>query len=79
MYQPRSKLFQLYPSKWIDFSHFSILIQLTNDLLLFKVSETNNYWKKIEQKNPIPPRESHVSLTLTHKHILIYGGTTPTE
>jgi hypothetical protein len=61
------------------FFSFLMFIQLTNDLLLFKVSETNNYWKKIEQKNPIPPRESHVTLTLTYRHILIYGGTTPTE
>ena len=53
--------------------------QLTNDLIQFKVSEPNHFWRKLEQKNPLPPRESHVGVSLNDKTILIYGGNNADE
>jgi N-acetylneuraminic acid mutarotase len=43
------------------------------------MTENNTYWRKIDQVNPIRPRESHVSLTLQQRYILIYGGYSPEE
>ena len=36
-------------------------------------------WRKLEQKNAIPPRESHVCGLVEGKYMLVYGGTTPRE
>lgn len=76
MHQSRGKLLRLpLGSSFLSTSP----IQLTNELLQLKVADPHPYWRKIEQKNPIPPRESHVALPLTARHLLIYGGTTPSE
>lgn len=53
--------------------------ELTNDLLQFKLTEPHHYWRKIEQKNPIPPRESHVAVALSPRHLLVYGGSDSEE
>lgn len=50
-------------------------MQLTNDLLQLKIAGPSPFCRKVEQKNTIKARESHVAVVVQSKFMLIYGGT----
>jgi hypothetical protein len=45
-----------------------------NDCLELKITPNTLVWKKKNQISEIEPRESHMSVLLDGRYILIYGG-----
>ena len=48
-------------------------------MLQLELSGPHPSWRRIEQINSIPPRESHNAVLIQDQYILIYGGTSESE